>query len=401
MKKCIKRFIAFVLILTIAVCFINAKTDFFLNFNTYVPIAEEKFPGISEQVAYYSERLAMVTDYIPTPSEIIAMIKHEEPPIDPADVATNAYIENSPMLSFYPKENIGIAVDFNTVQIFGIVSSRSKAHLIADFTDESGETLDQVAIAADVQGKFNKVIDIPETQSYTQSLSIYTGSKEYGQFESWVYNYVTLERTPDGGWQLMESPVYVHNKSLYEKDKSKSDAIRHTASIQSNSGSIVSIANQLTEGLTDNYDKALALHDWVCSYMYYDVDSLDAEETPPYYANDVVKSGKAVCLGFATLYASLCRAVDIPCNVVSGYALGVGEDTEWTDETINTDRQNHAWNEVYVDGRWVIVDTTWDCTNKIINGEKTQGSGVSHLYFDANLQYFSANHKILEYSKRR
>ena len=108
-----------------------------------------------------------------------------------------------------------------------------------------------------------------------------------------------------------------------------------------------------------------------------------------------------MCLGFATLMASLCRSIDIPCNVVSGYALGVGDDTAWTEETAVTDEQNHAWNEVYVDGRWIIVDTTWDCTNKVENGEMVRGSGVSHLYFDANLQSFSANHKIIEYSKRR
>lgn len=401
MRKFIKRLFAFLIIPAIFVCFINAKTDFFLNFNTYVPAADEYFPNISEKVSMYSEKLAMITDYIPSFTEIKSMIRNEEPPIDPADVATNAYIENSPMLTFYPKENIGITVDFDTVQIFGIVASRNKAHLIADFTDESGEELDRASIAADNQGRFNKTVSIPKTESYTQKLSIYTGSKEYGQFESWVYNYVTLERTPEGGWQLAASPVYAHNKAMYEKNKSKSDAVKYTASIQSNSSSVISIANQLTQGMTDNYDKILALHDWVCSYMYYDVDSLDAEETPPYFANDVIKSGKAVCLGFATLYASLCRAVDIPCNVVSGYALGISEDTEWTDETINSDKQNHAWNEAYVDGRWVIIDTTWDCTNKIENGEKKQGSGVSHIYFDANLQYFSANHKIIEYSKKR
>ena len=107
-----------------------------------------------------------------------------------------------------------------------------------------------------------------------------------------------------------------------------------------------------------------------------------------------------MCLGFATLMASLCRSIDIPCNVVSGYALGVSNDTAWTDTSIATDEQNHAWNEVYVDSRWMIVDTTWDCANKIENGEMNKGE-VSHLYFDANLQFFSNNHKILEYSKRR
>jgi transglutaminase/protease-like cytokinesis protein 3 len=81
--------------------------------------------------------------------------------------------------------------------------------------------------------------------------------------------------------------------------------------------------------------------------------------------------------------------------------LGVGADTDWTAQTIATDEQNHAWNEVYVDGRWVIVDTTWDCVDRIENGELISGSEVSHLYFDANPEFFSANHKILEYSKRR
>ncbi|MGN0107770.1 MAG: transglutaminase domain-containing protein [Hominilimicola sp.] len=400
--KAFKKFIAVLLILVIGICIINAQTDFFLNFGSYAPAIEEKFPQVSEAISAGSERLSLLTDYIPSPSEIIAMIKHEEPPIDPSDVATNAYIENSPMLTFYPNENIGMIVDYDTVNIFGTVASKNKAHLIADFSDENGETLDQVSMSANSDGEFNKKIDIPDTDSLSIRLAVYTGSKSYGQFESWVYNYVTLDKTPDGGWELSKSPVFDHNKQMYEKDKSIKDALKHTASIQSNSDGIISIAQQLTQDIDSDYYKVLALHDWICSYMYYDIDSLNAQETPPYYATDIVKSRKAVCLGFATLMASLCRSIDIPCNVVSGYALGVNDNNmSWTDETVATDVQNHAWNEAYVDGRWIIIDTTWDCANKIENGEMTKGSEVSHIYFDANLQFFSNNHKILEYSKRR
>lgn len=401
MKK-LRKFIAVLLILAIGICIINAQTDLFLNFGSYLPAVEEKFPEFSEGVSAFSERLASLTDYIPSPSEIIAKIKGEEMPIDPSDAATNAYIENSPMLTFYPDENIGMITDYNTVNIFGTVASKNKSHLIADFSDENGETLDQVSISANSDGEFSREIDIPDTDSLSIRLAVYTGSKAYGQFESWIYNYVTLDKTPDGGWEIARSPVFDHNKQMYEKDKSIKDALKHTASIQSNSSGIISIAQQLTEGIDNDYDKVLALHDWICSYMYYDVDSLGAQETPPYYASDIVKSRRAVCLGFATLMASLCRSIEIPCNVVSGYALGVNDnDMAWTDETAATDEQNHAWNEVYVDGRWIIIDTTWDCTNKIENGEMTKGSEVSHIYFDANLQFFSNNHKILEYSKKR
>lgn len=399
--KFLKKSVAIILILAIGIYIINSQTDFFLNFGSYVPIIEEKYPNISSSVSSLSEELSRVTDKIPSIQEIIAIIKDEELPIDPSDVATNAYTKDSPMLSFMPDENIGIIANFDTVQIFGSTDTANKSHLIAAFTDESGETIEQVAISTNSDNEFNKEITIPDTNSLTLDLSVYTGPKAYGQFESWVYNYITLEKTPDGGWQIMPSPVFAHNKAMYEKDKSIKEALKPTDSIESDSNSILSIATQLTQNCENDYEKVLALHDWICTYMFYDVDSLSAEEAPPYHATEIVQTRKAVCLGFATLMAALCRSIDIPCNVVSGYALGVGADTEWTDETLVTDEQNHAWNEIYVDGRWIIVDTTWDCANKIENGEMIKGKEVSHLYFDANLQFFSNNHKILEYSRKR
>lgn len=402
MKK-VRRIIAVLLILFIGICIVNAQTDFFLNFGNYFPAVEEKCPQLVHSISNISERLSVLTDFIPSPSEIIAKIKHEELPIDPSDVAVNAYISNSPMLSFYPKENVSVIVDYNDADVFGIVSSRSKSNLIVSFTDENGETIEQKSIAADSHNEFNQTISIPETEGLTMNIDIYTGSKPYGQFESWVYNYVRLIKTPDGGWELEQSPVYEHNKAMYEKDKSISDALKSTASIQSNNSNVISIAQQLTEGLDNDYDKVLALHDWICTYMYYDEDSLDKDETPPYYPTDILKTRKAVCRGYANLMASLCRSINIPCNVVLGYALGtvgVDSDTSWTDETVSTIEQNHAWNEVYVDGRWMIVDTTWDCPNRIVNGEMISESEISHIYFDANIQFFSNNHKILEYMKK-
>lgn len=402
--KIVRRTLIVLLILVIGICIVNAQTDFFLSLGSYFPVLEEKYPNFVRTVSNLSEGLSSVTDLIPSPSEIIAKIKHEEMPIDPSDVAVNAYISNSPMLSFYPKENISLIVDYDEIKIFGIVSSKNKSNLIAAFTDENGTSIKQESISADLSNEFNKTVKIPETENLTMDLSIYTGSKPYGQFESWVYNYVRLIKTPDGGWELEQSPVYEHNKSMYEKDKSISEALKATASIQSTNNNIISIARQLTEGMDNDYDKVLALHDWICSYMYYDEDSLAGDDTPQYYPTDILKTRKAVCLGYATLMASLCRSIDLPCNVVSGYALGnigVDESTSWTDETVATTEQNHAWNEVYVDGRWMIVDTTWDCPNRIVGGEMVSESEVSHLYFDANIQFFSNNHKILEYMKKR
>ncbi len=402
MKK-VRRFIAVLLILIIAVFLINAETDFFLDFGTYVPVLEEKMPSVTKAVSNFSEKLSSLTDFIPSPSEIKAIIKHEEMPIDPSDIAVNAYISNSPMLSFYPKENVSIQVDGNEVKVFGIVSSKSKSNLIVMLEDENGETVKREQAAASSHNEFSVTLEIPKTDLTALDLSVYTGSKPYGQFESWVYNYVHLVKTSDGGWEIEESPVYEHNKAMYEKDKSISEALKTTTSIQADNANVKSIAKQLTDGLDNDYDKVLALHDWVCSYLYYDEDSLKSDTAPSYLPTDMLRSGRAVCQGYATMMASLCRSIGIPCNVVYGHSLGdAGADTSarWTAETSATEKQNHAWNEVYVDGRWMIVDTTWDCRNKIIDGEKVTEGETSHMYFDANIQFFSNNHKILEYMKK-
>ncbi|MCB2339560.1 transglutaminase domain-containing protein [Clostridium estertheticum] len=55
------------------------------------------------------------------------------------------------------------------------------------------------------------------------------------------------------------------------------------------------------------------------------------------------------------------RMAGIPCRVVIGYAIGVNYQS-W--ETVNHANSNHTWNEALVDGRWVIMGSTWDSINK-------------------------------------
>ena len=399
--KHVKRFLLFVAALAVCALIINAKTDFFYNISTYIPALSE-YPLVTKMISDASEATASFTSSIPTIPEIIADLRNEELPIDPSDAAHNAYIADSPLLSFYPHENVGILVnDDDSVTVFGIAESEYKRHLLVNFSDADSDELYRTSITVGSDSQFGKTIPIPETAQNRMELTVFSGAREYGQYTSWVLNLVHLVRTQDGGWQLESSPVYENNRMMYERDKSVSEALKSTPSIQSDNASIRSIAEQLTEGMTNDYEKAAALHDWICSYVCYDEDGIVSEETVPYYATDVVKNKRAVCLGFATLYAALCRSINIPCNVVSGYALGIGEDTSWNSDTIATDYQNHAWNEVYADGRWVIVDTTWDSQNRIKNGETTGTDEISHLYFDSNLYFFSQTHKILEYSKRR
>ncbi|MEG2421761.1 MAG: transglutaminase-like domain-containing protein, partial [Oscillospiraceae bacterium] len=109
-----------------------------------------------------------------------------------------------------------------------------------------------------------------------------------------------------------------------------------------------------------------------------------------------LQSRRSVCQGYASLTAALLRSAKIPAKLVAGYGLGLSTSGRWTAESAASSQTNHAWNEAWLDGRWVIIDTTWDSGNKWENGEKSDSSGLQdHTYFDATLEAFSNSHKLI------
>ncbi len=399
MKHIRRLFITIILLLTAALI-INAKTRFFQEIGTYIPYLDKHYPYVSEFISDISDDINEQLSKIPTPAELWADIRHVELPIDPDDIAANVYYSSDSMLNFYSGQNISVAISGRELDVYGVTHNVNEKHLVYRFLDSSGEMLDQYVDSVDADGQYRKILRIPDG-SY--QFAVFTGPERFGEFSSTVYNYVYLTQSADGSWSTAVSPVLEWNISAYEKDRSISAALKSTYAICSDTDTVKALAESITSGYSSDYDKALILHDWVCDSIYYDNDSINGStNTAPYVATEVLSSKRAVCLGYANLYASLCRSLRIPCNVVTGYALGVidGEDTEWNDTNLSATEANHAWNEVYLDNRWVIVDTTWDSRNKINGGTASKDGDTSHLYFDANIRFFSSNHKIFEYIKR-
>ena len=143
----------------------------------------------------------------------------------------------------------------------------------------------------------------------------------------------------------------------------------------------------------DDYSKLVSIHNWLSSNIYYDQDSLDFNSRGPNDGKGTFENKKAVCEGYAKLSLDLCRVNQIPCQLIYGYAIGVDdEDKEWTDSNLESS-PNHAWNQAYVDGRWLIFDTTWDSNNKFKGGQFLEDK-PSLNYFDPSLRFFSESHKI-------
>lgn len=111
--------------------------------------------------------------------------------------------------------------------------------------------------------------------------------------------------------------------------------------------STAQLASQLTSNLETDKDKVQAIYDYVVKNVAYDNNkaiSVSSRYNPK--VENTLEEGKGICYDYASLTAAMLRSVDIPTKLVKGNS--------------KVTNVYHAWNEVLVDGKWIVVDTTTD-----------------------------------------
>lgn len=140
--------------------------------------------------------------------------------------------------------------------------------------------------------------------------------------------------------------------TLQYADK-KADSRKASASALTKKADAV-VKATIVAGMTDA-QKATALYDYVSANVAYDYaalnDFLEKDTGANFYvkqtAHSALVDGKAICQGFAKAYKLLCDKAGVPCVTVFGTTKRAGGGTV-----------GHAWNRVYLDGKWQTVDTT-------------------------------------------
>ncbi|MEM9073003.1 MAG: transglutaminase domain-containing protein [Myxococcota bacterium] len=97
--------------------------------------------------------------------------------------------------------------------------------------------------------------------------------------------------------------------------------------------------------------RAKLLHDYIALRTAYDGVSYRAGRYPPQDAETVFRTRLSVCAGYANLFHAMAREMDLESAVVVG-------DTRKQDGDISG--EGHAWNAVRIEGKWYLVDVTWD-----------------------------------------
>ena len=154
--------------------------------------------------------------------------------------------------------------------------------------------------------------------------------------------------------------------------------------VQSDSEQIRNLAYKITEKSVTDYEKTRAIHDWVATNIAYDVAELDKTSVHSYSAIETLEGKKAVCNGYANLTAALNRTLGIKTKIIGGTA----KNNVFTSGSKNN---SHAWNEAYINGNWLIEDTTWDAGGVDDKTNKFHFR-LSHKYFNPTASIFAMDH---------
>lgn len=122
------------------------------------------------------------------------------------------------------------------------------------------------------------------------------------------------------------------------------------------------IRQQTNDAMSD-YEKELAIHDWITKWSNFDYgifdrsdDGFTAGSDTPY---GVLIDREAMCHGYSSTFQLFMDMLGIECITVFG--------------TPDGDGVQHSWNMVKLEGEWYCVDTAWD---------DPIGGSPGHSYFN-------------------
>lgn len=127
-----------------------------------------------------------------------------------------------------------------------------------------------------------------------------------------------------------------------------SDNINLPGKLSGPSSDVKELALAITAGCEDDYNKMVAIYDWVTENIAYDLEKARDISAYGSGADYVLEKGRGVCHDYAQLTRELLLSVDIEATYEKGEVINSSGETEL-----------HAWNQAYIDNRWYALDTTW------------------------------------------
>lgn len=151
------------------------------------------------------------------------------------------------------------------------------------------------------------------------------------------------------------------------------------------------LAHHLCSPFPSYNDKARAIFTWFHHNIMYDVVSFFNDNVRNQTAEQTIRSGLAVCQGYAETYKDIAVRAGLQCVVVTGHGKGIGYTPLKAGERPPPPKPDgHAWNAVRVDGgKWNLLDACWGAGHLCNNLYKQK---FSPKEFTLSNEEFGARH---------
>lgn len=299
------------------------------------------------------------------------------------------------------RDSIRLRIVDNSLYIDALPPECFGQSMIAVFSiEESSRQIKQISFKA----KYPLLVYLPDLRDGEYRLDFCRDSHNGSHCMQMLNQHGAIILRHKGfSWSFLISPVFTGNKQKFIDQSS--DYLAQIAlsqashDMQSDDCDILDLAFRIVKNKAGNYEKVLALHDWVASNIYYDYDALidGSYRTNPSDAISVLRIKRTVCQGYACLLVALIRAIGIPAKLFPCFALGESTSVGGWDNPDNMNNTfNHVIVEAFVEGRWVLIDPTWDSNNEFRNGEFhiSCSTAISRAFFDCTLAFISITHRF-------
>lgn len=125
----------------------------------------------------------------------------------------------------------------------------------------------------------------------------------------------------------------------------------------------------LIENLQTDHEKLRVLFRWITENISYNYGNRSSD------ADKVVKSKKAVCIGYSTLLKEMCKSAGIECEIIIGYSK-----TKISDIDKKLKKTDHAWNAFKLYNKWYLLDVTW-ATSYYDDKKRKSIKSYNELYY--------------------
>ncbi|XP_049631917.1 kyphoscoliosis peptidase isoform X3 [Suncus etruscus] len=128
----------------------------------------------------------------------------------------------------------------------------------------------------------------------------------------------------------------------------------YAAQVTVKSGLDELVSDLLQEAHSD-LERVRAIWIWICHHIEYDINASNDKDCRVFKPTEILRTQKANCDGYSGLFEKMCRIAGVQCLTIPGYSKGFGYQTGQS----FSGEFDHAWNAVFLDGRWHLLDSTW------------------------------------------